>query len=157
MQVRETRSGLFLAEDSAAPREIREALKKIDPDLILGQDVDQAWSCYVWRVLLRQGDRPAAWLFDWREDLQDGHSRPRPLSFALVDEVWARRRDSRRPSPPDPLQANDQMVAKGDDEALEEALGISAEVYKRRRRTSPIHRSRGLYLSRAKARGEGKD
>ena len=154
MQVRETRSGLLVHEETAAPRDIREALKKIDPDLILGQEVDQAWSCYVWKILLRQGDRPAAWLFDWREDLQDGNSRPRPLSFALVDEVWARRRESRRPSPPDPLQANDEMVVRGDEEATEEALGISAEVYKRRHTLSPIHRSRSLYLARARARRE---
>lgn len=156
MDVRETRSGLLLAEESAAPRQIRDALKRIDPDLILGQEVDQAWSCFVWKVLLRRGDRPAEWLLDWREDLNDPLSRPRPLSSALLDEVWALRRESRRPSPKDPLQANDEMVERGDEEAEEETIGISREVQKRRRTLSPVHRSRGLYLSRARARREGK-
>lgn len=156
LEFRQTRSGLLLAEDPAVPRDIREALRKIDPDLILGQEVDQAWSCFVWKILLRQGDRPAAWLFDWREDLSDPTSKPRPLSFALVDEVWARRRESRRPSPKDPLETNDGMVEQGDEEATEETLGISAEVYKRRHTLSPVHRSRTLYLSRARARRKGK-
>jgi len=145
-----------LAEETAAPREIRDKLKRIDPDLILGQEVDSRWSCYVWRVLLRRGDRPAQWLLDWREDFSDPRSRPRPLSFALLDEVVALRRDSRR-SVVDALEANDQMVEAGDEEATEETLGISSEVYKRSRTLSPIHRSRGLYLSRARARREGRD
>ena len=71
MEVRETRGGLLVAEETAAPASIREALKKIHPDLILGQEVDSAWSQWVWKVLLRQGDRPAIWLFDWREELAD--------------------------------------------------------------------------------------
>lgn len=154
MLVRETRSGLLLAEETTAPREIREALKRIDPDLILGQEVDQRWDCYVWRILLRRGDRPAVWLFDWREG-DDPRSRPKPLSFALVDEVVAYRRDSRRAAA-DPLDANDELTAKTDREAEEEALAIGREAFKRSHTLSPIHRSRGLYLSRAKARGEGR-
>jgi len=154
--VRETRGGLLLAEETAAPRDIREALKQIDPDLILGQEVDQAWSCFAWKVLLRQGDRPALWLFDWREDMADGHSRPRPLSSAIVEEAAARRRGSRRPHIDDPLRANDRVVEKADEEATEETLGISREVQKRARTLSPVHRSRSLYLSRAKARREGR-
>jgi hypothetical protein len=155
MLIRETGSGLLLAEETAAPRQIRDALKKIDPDLILGQEVDNAWSCYVWKILLRRGDRPAEWLLDWREDLSDPRSRPRPLSSALLDEVWALRRGSRKPAV-DPHAANQAMVERADEEAEEEALGISAEVYKRRHTSSPIHRSRGLYLSRARARREGR-
>jgi hypothetical protein len=153
--VRETRSGLLLAEETAAPREIRDALKKIDPDLILGQEVDSAWSCFVWKVLLRRGDRPAEWLLDWREDPADPRSRPRPLSSALVDEVGALRRGSRRVVL-DPLKTNDEMVERGDEQATEETLGISREVYKRSRTLSPVHRSRGLYLARARVRREGR-
>jgi hypothetical protein len=155
LSVRETRGGLLLAEETTAPRQIRDALKRIDPDLILGQEVDSAWSCFVWKVLLRRGDRPAEWLLDWREDPADPRSRPRPLSSALLDEVWALRRGSRRPYA-DPLKANDEMVEQGDEEATEETLGISREVYKRSRRLSPVQRSRGLYLARARARREGK-
>jgi hypothetical protein len=152
VQVRESRSGLLLAEETAAPRDIREQLKRIDPDLILGQEVDSAWSCFVWKVLLRQADRPAIWLFDWRED----NGRPLPLSSGLVDEAWAMRKGSRRQNVEDPLAVNDAMVERQDKEDTEETLGISAEVYKRSRILSPIHRSRGLYLSRARARREGR-
>jgi hypothetical protein len=155
LSVRETRGGLLLAEETTAPRQIREALKGIDPDLILGQEVDSAWSCFVWKVLLRRGDHPAQWLFDWREDPADPCSRPRPLSSALLDEVWALRRGSRR-AVLDPLRANDEMVERGDEEATEETLGISREVYKRSRTLSPVHRSRALYLSRARARRGGR-
>jgi hypothetical protein len=155
LSVRETRGGLLLAEETTAPREIQEALKRIDPDLILGQEVDQAWSCFVWKVLLQQPDRPALWLFDWREKMRDGHSRPRPLSFGIVEEAQAFRRDSRR-AVLDPLRANEEMVAKGDEQATEETLGISREIYKRSRTLSPVHRSRSLYLARARARREGR-
>jgi len=155
MEVREMRSGLLLAEETAAPREIREALKRIDPDLILGQEVDQAWSCFLWRVLLRRSDRPAEWLFDWREDLTDPRSRPRPLSSALLDEVVALRRGSRRPYV-DPLKATDEALARLDEEEAEDVLDTAREVFKRSHTLSPIPRSRALYLSRAKARREGR-
>ena len=148
------RSGLLLAEETAAPHQIRDALKKIDPDLILGQEVDLAWSCIVWKILLRRGDRPAVWLFDWREDLRDGHSRPRPLSFGIVDEAWARR-DQRRPEP-DPEKANEEMLAQLEEAEYEATLDLSREVFKRSHTLSPVHRSPGLARSRAKARGEGR-
>src|SRR5262245_52405327 len=156
MEVRETRSGLLLAEESAAPRQIREALKKIDPDLILGQEVDQAWSCFLWRVLLRRSDRPAEWLLDWREDLTDPRSRPRPLSHALLDEVVALRRGSRRPYK-DPFEATEEAIAKADEDEEEDAIDTARAAAKRAQTLSPIHRSRALYLSRARARREGRD
>jgi hypothetical protein len=156
VEVRETRSGLLLAEETAAPSQIREALKRIDPDLILGQDVDQAWSCFVWKLLLRRGDQPAVWLTDWREDMHDGHSRPRPLSFGIVEEAWALRKGSRRPHVEDVLKANDELIAKADEYDAEEAIALGRETVKRSRTLSPVHRSRGLYLSRAKARREGR-
>lgn len=155
MDVRETRSGLLLAEETAAPREIREALKRLDPDLILGQEVDSAWSCYVWRLLLRRGDRPAVWLSDWREDPTDPRSRPRPLSFGIVDEAVALRRGSRR-SVTDPAEANDLRLAEAERRDAEEALALSRETFKRSHTLSPVQRSQALYLSRAKARREGK-
>lgn len=150
MQVRETRGGLLLAEETAAPREIRDQLKKLDPDLILGQEVDLAWSCFVWKILLRRGDRPAVWLFDWRENLADPRSKPRPLSSGIVDEAYALRRDSRR-RVLDPLQANDEMMERLECEDEEQTLELSREVQKRARTLSPVHRSRALH--RARSRG----
>jgi len=154
VEVRETRGGLLVAEETAAPASIRDALKRIHPDLILGQEVDSAWSQWVWKVLLRQGDRPAIWLFDWREALDDPRSRPRPLSFAIVEEAATRRVGSRRPVT-DPLLANDELQRKHDEESIEEALGIAREVRKRPR--SPVHRSQGLRMSRDKARARGEN
>jgi len=156
MEVRETRSGLLLAEETAAPRQIRDALKKIDPDLILGQEVDSAWSCTIWKLLLRRGDQPAVWLTDWREDLTDPRSRPRPLSFGIVEEAWALRKGSRRPHVEDPTRANEEMVARQDEKDEEETIALSRETTRRAQTLSPIHRSRALYLSRAKARREGR-
>jgi hypothetical protein len=155
MQIRQTRGGLFLAEETAAPREIREALKKIDPDLVLGQEVDEGWSSWVWKVLVRQGDRPAVWLFDWRENLDDPRSRPRPLSFGLVEHAASLQRGSRRPVV-DPLRANDELVERLDEESIEEALALAREVTTRRRGRSPVHRSQGLRMARDKARAKGR-
>jgi hypothetical protein len=154
MHVRETRGGLLLAEETAAPHSIREALKRVHPDLILGQEVDAHWSTWVWKVLLRNGDRPAIWLFDWRERLDDPRSRPRPLSFAIVDEATARRRGSRLPAV-DPLRANDELTERLDRESEEETLELAREVKLRRRRRSPVHRSQGLRMARDKQRSRG--
>jgi hypothetical protein len=149
------RGGLLLAEETAAPSSIREALKRIDPDLILGQEVDSAWSEWVWKVLIRQGDRPAIWLFDWRENLDDPRSRPRPLSSAIVEETVARRLGSSRRPQVDPVRANDELQERLAREDEEQTLDIAADVRRRARRTSPVHRSQGLRRSRDKQRARG--
>jgi hypothetical protein len=154
VQIRETRGGVWLAEESAAPHSIRQALKRIHPDLVLGQEVDSAWSQWVWKVLLRQGDRPAIWLFDWRESLDDPRSRPRPLSFAIVEHAASLQRGSRRPVI-DPLVVNDELIERLDRQSEQETLEIAAEVKTRRRRTSPVHRSQGLRIARDKQRRRG--
>ena len=152
---REARGGLLVAEDTAAPASIRQELRRIHPDLILGQEVDSAWSEWVWKVLFRRGDRPAIWLFDWRENLDDPRSRPRPLSHAIVEEAASRQRGSRRPEI-DPLQANDELQERLANASEAEALEIAAEVRNRARRRSPVQRSQGLRMSRDKARAKGR-
>jgi hypothetical protein len=154
VHIRETRGGVWLAEESAAPHSIRQALKRIHPDLVLGQEVDFAWSQWVWKVLLRQGDRPAIWLFDWRENLDDPRSRPRPLSSAIVEHAASLQRGSRRPVV-DPLVVNDELVERLDRQSEQETLEIAAEVKTRRRRISPVHRSQGLRMARDKQRAKG--
>ena len=154
MEVRELRGGLLLAEETAAPEAIRKALKRIDPALILGQEVDHAWSMWLWRILYRRPDRSAVWLFDWRENMEDPQSRPRPLSFAIVEEAASRQRGSRRPTF-DPLAFNDQLQKEHDEHSIEEALGVAEEV--RRRPRSPVQRSQGLRRSRDKARARGEN
>lgn len=149
MLIRETRGGLLLAEETAAPLEIRAALKRVHPDLILGQEVDQRWSRFVWKVLIRQGDRPAVWLFDWREDPSDPSSEPRPLTFEIVDEAKLMQRGSRRVVL-DPVRANDAMIEEAEREARELAEDLAREANARRGRLPAFHRSRGLYLSRRK-------
>ena len=148
------RGGLLLAEETAAPSSIREALKKIHPGLILGQEVDFVWSEYVWKVLLRNGDLPAIWLFDWRENLDDPRSRPRPLTTAIVEEAASRQRGSRRPEI-DPLAVNDDLQERLANASETEALEIAAEVRNRGKRRSPVHRSQGLRRARDKMRSRG--
>jgi hypothetical protein len=156
VEIRQTRGGLLVAEETAAPASIREALKKIHPDLILGQEVDSAWSEWVWKVLFRNGDRPAIWLFDWRENLEDPRSRPRPLSFGIVDHAASLQRGSRRPVI-DPLQANDKLAERLANASELEALEIAAEVRARHRRRSPVHRSQGLRRARDRQRARGEN
>lgn len=155
MLVRESRGGLFVAENEAASREIRSALKRVDPDLVLAQEVDPEWSRFVWRVLLRQGDRPAVWLFDWRANPDDPRSEPCDLTFGIVEEAQLRMLGSRRPLV-DPLTANDQLQQRLDEESMEDAEAIARETSKRARTLSPVQRSRGLYLSRTRARNRGR-
>jgi len=154
MQLSERGSGLLVAEQAAAPREIRDALKRVDSDLVLGCEVDARHGCYVWKVLLRQGDYPAKWLFDWRENLEDFQSRPRPLSAAIVEEAAARRLDSRRPQK-DPMVENDRMVEKLDKDDDELHRDIARDVNKRAGRLPVFHASVGLRMSRDRMRRKG--
>jgi hypothetical protein len=147
------RSGLLVAEQAAAPRQIRDALKRLDDQLVLGCEVDDRYGCWVWRVFRRDGDRPAQWLFDWRENMEEPRSRPRPLSHALVDEAASRRLGSRRVFV-DPDVLNDRAVAEARREASEVSEQIARETVRRAR--SPVHRSVGLRMSRDKQRARGR-
>ena len=154
MQTHQRRSGLLVAEQAVAPKDIAELLRRHDPQLELRSQVDPDWECFVWRVFVHHSDGRNTWLLDWREDLTDGNSRPRPLSSALVDEVASYQQGSRRPLV-DPLQANDELQAREQREDVEDTLTLAAEAERTGRRSSVFHRSRGLYLSRARARARG--
>lgn len=148
----ERRSGLLVAEEAAAPRQIRESLKRLDDQLVLAQEVDHFYETWVWRVFRRDGDRPAQWVMDWRENLENPRSKPRPLSHALIDEVASRRLGSRREFR-DPNQLNDEARER----FWAESQAISEQIKQEtvRRPFSPIHRSQGLRRSRDKARARG--
>lgn len=155
MLIRERGSGLLVAEQAAAPRPIRDALKRVDPDLTLGSAVDARHDAFVWQVFVRRGDKPALWLFDWREDMQDLSSPPRPLSWGIVEEAAGFRLDSRRPRVDDPLAENDRLVAKQDAEAAQLVRDLAEEAERASGRLSPIKRSVGLRISRDRIRARG--
>lgn len=150
----ERESGLLLAEQSASSAHVRHALKRLDPDLVLSCEIDFRWQREVWKVLLRQGDRPALWLFDWRTSLDDPSSEPRPLTMGIVEEAAALRKDSRRKTI-DPLKANDELVAKLDAEAEEVARDIARDVERRNGRISPVKPSVGLRMAKDRMRRKG--
>jgi hypothetical protein len=154
LSISERCSGLLLAEQAAVPADIRAALKRVDPELALDQQVDQTHRCWLWRVFRRDGDRPAVWLFDWRENMDDPRSRPRPLSHAIVSEAAERRLSSRRPHV-DPLAANDRMLERQTAEDEELHHEIAREVAGRRGRVSPPKPSVGLRMARDKMRARG--
>lgn len=154
MNVTERRSGLLLAEQSAIPRDIRDALKNVDARFVLAQEVDARHECWVWRVFVRMGDRPAVWFFDWREDMSDPYSKPRPLSHGIVEEAAVRRLDSRRPQI-DPLEHNDRIREELRQEMREISEQAAAEA--KRKVTSPVHRSQALRMSRDKQRRKGRN
>jgi hypothetical protein len=156
VNVSERRSGLLVAEQAAVPRQIRDALKRLDSSLVLGCEVDTRHQCYVWRVLVRQGDQPARWLFDWREQLDDPRSHPRPLSYAIVEEAASRRLDSRRPQI-DPVKANEEMEERLDREDEEIHHDIAREVEKRAGRISVYPRSQALRRARDRGRRKGQN
>lgn len=149
-------SGLLVPERAAAPREIADQLLRLAPPVLeLRQEVDERHQMYVWRVFAAVPDRPSAWLFDWRENLDDPTSRPRPLSSALVDEAASRKRGESRRVFEDPLAVNDRLRAEQEKDALEDALTAAAEMRRRKGRVSPLPRSRALYLARNRARARG--
>lgn len=99
---RETGSGLVLAEHGQDEAGITRALKTLDRDLILVRETDARHQCFVWKVLLHQGDtRPALHVLDWR----DRNGVPLPLSSGIVDAVNAQRKD--RPGGYDAIAESD--------------------------------------------------
>jgi len=149
-------SGLLLFEQAASDSEIRRLLKRLDPDLVLGVSVDARHQAYCWKVGLRQGDRPALWLFDWRTNVEDPLSAPRPLSTSIVDEAASRRIDSRRPVV-DPLKANDELIEKLDAEEDEIVRDIARDVRRRAGRITPAKPSVRLRMTRDKMRARGEN
>jgi hypothetical protein len=103
----EHKSGLIVAEHGGDEVRLSRALRDQDRDLILTKEVDERYGCFVWKVLLRQGDdRPALHVLDWR----DVSGKPLPLTGRIVDEVDAQRKD--RPGGYDALKASDDANAR---------------------------------------------
>lgn len=154
MHVHARGSGLLVAEQAAAPREIAEQLRRLDRRLELRQKVDHRHKAFVWEVYVAQQDRPSVWLFSWRENPDDAGSRPRPLSSAIVDEAASRSLNSRRPVI-DPLAENDRLRERQEQDELADAETAAAEAARRHGRLPAFHPSRALYLARCKARARG--
>jgi hypothetical protein len=148
-------SGLFIVEQAAVPREIADQLRKLDPQLELRTQIDADWGQMLWRVYISQGDRPSQWLLDWREDLQDHTSKPRPLSSAIVDEVASMRRGQNRRPIVDPLAENDRAREREERDTLDQARDAAREAERTSRRSPVFHRSRALYQARCRARARG--
>jgi hypothetical protein len=154
MLVHQRKGGLLVAEQAAVPREIASALRRVDPRLELRQEIDRRYHSYLWRVFVTVPDRPSVWLFDWREEMGDPLSRPRPLSHGIVSEASERRLGSRR-APGDPLAANDAERERDNREAEELFETAADEARRRNGRLPALHRSPGLRRSRDRARSRG--
>lgn len=151
MLITERSSGLFLAEQAAAPAAIRDALKQLDDRLILGQEVDEQHQCWLWKVLVRVGwDRPAVHLFDWRDE----QGKPLPLTSRIVDEANRRRLDSRHQYE-DALTANDRLEQEISEQAVEVFADAHRDAARSSRRMPVFHRSQGLRMARDKMRARG--
>lgn len=156
MRVHARGSGLLVAEQAAVPRRVADQLRRLDERLELRCELDERHQSHLWRVFASQGDRPSVWIFDWREDMEDTESRPRPLSSSIVDEAASRRLGSRRTFE-DPLAANDREREIDDREADEIADEAAREAIRRGKRSSPVHRSVRLRMARDKARARGEN
>lgn len=90
--MRETGSGLVLAEQAADEAGLSRALKQIDPRLVLQRhpgDVAGGWVYKVFAVV--NEDEPAECICTWADD----HGNPLPLSSGLLDLVNQLRPDAR--------------------------------------------------------------
>lgn len=90
--IRESRSGLVVAEQSAAESSITHDLRLIDQRLFLVRDISESYRCEVWKVFCHVSDwQPAIEVAVWCDDA----GRPLPLSSGLLELVRKLRPENR--------------------------------------------------------------
>lgn len=150
--------GLAVAFQDASAEAVDRALKQLDPNLFLAQDrcLTGPHGAYdYWRVLEHKGDRLAPFpVIDWRD-----RSGPRPLTMAIVEHV--KRQEKRDEKLLERInEANAAREAAVDRDSDEQYDEITRSFERAARNgghfSGPVHRSRGLYLARSKARSEGR-
>lgn len=145
------RNGIHRVQFEADEKEVRQALRRLDPLLRLVWEVDQATQSRVYKVYRFVSEsQPAVWICDWRGD----GGEPLPLTSNLVDYVASLGRNSRRPEV-DALADNDKLEAAAKKE-WEDMLEDQIKQGERRLRTSPsIKPSPALAAARARGRRRG--
>jgi len=151
MQVTQTHSGLYVAEQSADYKAVQAALRQHDPTLRLVPQHSDEYDTIVWKVYADMGgDRPAVFVCGW----WDRQLRPLPLSHALVDRVKQLDRNTVGREL-DPDEHNTKLSAEQQarmDAAVDEA---AAENERRRGRLPVLHRGAHLRRSSRRRYGDG--
>ena len=148
---RQTPSGLVVAEEAADERSVQAQLRRLDRSLVLTRETHPAGGLEY--VVVKTFADDALVLCRWRDEVTGAAL---PLSSGLVDKVDRARRDSRAPQV-DVVDWNARLADRVRAE-MDEAAADAARATERRSGRLPLfHRSRGLYLSRARARARGEE
>lgn len=104
-------SALVVAREAADEGGLQHALARLDPNLILIRDLDEATGATLYKVMYWVADdRPAQWVCDWRDPPGSHDGPPAQLSSGLLDLVESQRRD--RPGGYDASKAADEANAR---------------------------------------------
>lgn len=106
--LRESRTGLVVAEHSADEQSIQHALARMDDRLVLVRDRSDTYQRDVWKVVYRVSDwQDAVTICVWADD----HGQPLPLSSGILDETQKLRPENRGKRV-DVDAHNEQLVAE---------------------------------------------
>lgn len=145
--------GLVVCENSVDEQSVTRALKEFDDRLILSQEVDPDYGCFVYVVVRRWSNgHDAAHICDWRDDA----GVPLPLTHRLVDKVKHLSVGSRAPQP-DAVAHNDALTEANRREFEDVTEDMLQDAMRRRGRINAFHRSVGLSRTRARLRDKGLD
>ncbi len=143
-------SGLILAEHGSNEHSVRSQLRALDPDLILTVETNERHRCFEYVVVKTRGDQEAVEICRWR----DHAGRPLPLSSGILEHVNRLRADARTPYG-DPAEHNERLTEQIRRAMEDASIDAAREIENRRGRIPAFHRSRQLYLTRARARSRG--
>ena len=148
--LRHSATGLLVAENAADERSVRRELQRLDPTLVLTQEMHPSKRLeYV--VVKTFTDGSALTLTRWRDDVT---GQPLPLSHGLVEKVKRMDPNTRAPQL-DTARHNAELQDRIEQRMLEAAEEVARERELAKGRSPVFHRSRGLYLARARARARG--
>ena len=107
--MRETGSGLVLAEQASDEAGLSAALKRIDSRLVLQKHPGEVAGGWVYKVFaIVSDDQPAECICTWADD----HGNPLPLSSGLLDLVNKLRPDNRSRRGPSSDERNAELRAE---------------------------------------------
>lgn len=146
---RHTATGLVVAEHASDERSVQAELRRLDPSLRLTRELHP--SGRIEYVIVKTFTDDAAVLCHWRDEVT---GMPLPLSHSIVDKV--RRLDPNTRAPQvDAAAHNAALQDRVARDFAEASADLAREQEARSGRLPAIHRSRGLYLARQKARNRG--
>lgn len=150
--------GLAVAFQDESAAVVERELKRLDPnlELVLGHSPTGPHGPYdYWRVIERLGDRITPFpVLDWRD-----RAGPRPLTLAIVEHV--KRQEKRDEKLLERIHRGNRELEERAARDRDEAYDAITRDFDRAARnggnfSGPVHRSRGLQLSRARARSRGR-